>query len=628
MACLLPKASLTSVLTRRAPSSRQSYASARTLRYKGVAASNSSSNDTLNIIAAPISSHQGYGSAPPPQPGDHPLWVDELLPSFVPTPRQVFCNRALNMKHIKAIGFDMDYTLAQYRPETFEALAHQQTVEKLVTRFGYPEELRSFTFSWDYMMKGLVIDKNRGNMLKVDRHKYVKIGYHGFQALTSEERKTMYNSSFQSLNFEGNDYALVDTLFSLAEAYLFMQLVEFKDSPVGKALHEKSYHQLYKDLRSAVDMCHRDGSLKKSVAADPAKFIHHDPLLRKVLRTLRASGRRIFLATNSIWDYTNVVMNYLLLGERGSGRSVKWLDYFDVVMVGCGKPAFFNDRGQLFSVDVGTGLLRNTDEGMPITPIDEADVSEAPLPDLRPLSFSPAPSPNSSGSSLSSLDSMDGGASNGNGKPQRMKPSVFQGGCYKDLHRILGVTSGEQVLYAGDHIYGDIVKAKQAIGWRTLLVVPELDVELALQEQAKSVWAELRLLRTQRDSVDDQMQRFEWALAHSGWDPNSEAYAKNLAMLKETAARHDALRSKHSEVLSSLHRRHHPIWGQILKTGYQNSRFAHQIERYACLYTSHVSNLAYYSPNKRWQGRCDIMAHEDVDFPEAGWNVESDSDSY
>ena len=26
----------------------------------------------------------------------------------------------------------MDYTLAQYRPETFEGLAHKETVEKLV----------------------------------------------------------------------------------------------------------------------------------------------------------------------------------------------------------------------------------------------------------------------------------------------------------------------------------------------------------------------------------------------------------------------------------------------------------------------------------------------------------------
>lgn len=33
----------------------------------------------------------------------------------------------------QAVGFDMDYTLAQYRPETFEALAHKETVEKLVS---------------------------------------------------------------------------------------------------------------------------------------------------------------------------------------------------------------------------------------------------------------------------------------------------------------------------------------------------------------------------------------------------------------------------------------------------------------------------------------------------------------
>ncbi|KAJ9525485.1 hypothetical protein QJQ45_003130 [Haematococcus lacustris] len=51
------------------------------------------------------------------------------------------------------------YTLAQYRPDTFEALAHSQTVNKLVRHFGYPEVLRSFTFSWDWMMKGLILDK-------------------------------------------------------------------------------------------------------------------------------------------------------------------------------------------------------------------------------------------------------------------------------------------------------------------------------------------------------------------------------------------------------------------------------------------------------------------------------------
>lgn len=41
-----------------------------------------------------------------------------------------------------------DYTLAQYKPETFEHLAYTQTVTKLTENFGYPKELNSFSFDW------------------------------------------------------------------------------------------------------------------------------------------------------------------------------------------------------------------------------------------------------------------------------------------------------------------------------------------------------------------------------------------------------------------------------------------------------------------------------------------------
>ena len=30
----------------------------------------------------------------------------------------------------------------------------------------------------------------------------------------------------------------------------------------------------------------------------------------------------------------------------------------------------------------------------------------------------------------------------------------------------------------GDHIYGDILRSKKTLGWRTMLVVPELESEL------------------------------------------------------------------------------------------------------------------------------------------------------
>jgi 5'-nucleotidase len=38
----------------------------------------------------------------------------------------------------------------------------------------------------------------RGNILKVDRHKYVKIAYHGFHEIGAEDRKTMYNMHYQA----------------------------------------------------------------------------------------------------------------------------------------------------------------------------------------------------------------------------------------------------------------------------------------------------------------------------------------------------------------------------------------------------------------------------------------------
>ena len=36
------------------------------------------------------------------------------------------------MQSVTAVGFDMDYTLAVYKPETFEDLAYRLTIDKLV----------------------------------------------------------------------------------------------------------------------------------------------------------------------------------------------------------------------------------------------------------------------------------------------------------------------------------------------------------------------------------------------------------------------------------------------------------------------------------------------------------------
>jgi hypothetical protein len=68
----------------------------------------------------------------------------------------------------------------------------------------------------------------------MDRHKYVKVAYHGFKELSKEEKVAAYGSTLIRDSFDEPDYALIDTLFSLGEAYLFAQLVDFMDKNPGK----------------------------------------------------------------------------------------------------------------------------------------------------------------------------------------------------------------------------------------------------------------------------------------------------------------------------------------------------------------------------------------------------------
>ena len=54
----------------------------------------------------------------------------------------------------------------------------------------------------------------------------------------------------------------------------------------------------------------------------------------------------------------------------------------------------------------------------------------------------------------------------------------------------------------------------------------------------------------------------------------------------------------------------HPIWGELMKVGLEKSRFAKQVLFNACLYTSKVSNLRYYSPYKNFLSFHDKMPHD------------------
>ncbi|GKV04852.1 hypothetical protein SLEP1_g16952 [Rubroshorea leprosula] len=499
--------------------------------------------------------------------------------------KQIFCNRSLNMKNIVAVGFDMDYTLAQYKPETFESLAYEGTIKKLVNNLGYPKELLRWTFDWKYMVRGLVLDKKRGNILKMDRHKYVKVAYHGFREMSKEDKVGTYGSTLVRDAFDEPDYALIDTLFSLAEAYLFAQLVDFKDNNPGKVPEGVDYAHMYRDVRAAVDLCHRDGSLKQMVARDPKRYINEDTAIVPMLKMLRDSGRSTFLVTNSLWDYTNIVMNFLCGGRTLYGSipcNLVWLQYFDVVITGSAKPGFFNEDkfANLFEVDLESGMLLNTDNGTPMSQVGTTS------PIIPPVEES------------------------------NKRCRVFQGGNVGHLHKLLSIESSSQVLYVGDHIYGDILRSKKVLGWRTMLVVPELEREVELLWELRDMRKaminfdilQLRLLRNERDLIEDRIHHLKWYLKFGSTDDDEKRTISST--LHELASQRDQVRLAHQLAQREHHQKFHKVWGQLMKTGYQNSRFAHQVERFACLYTSQVSNLSLYSPDKYYRPSEDFMPHE------------------
>mmetsp|Transcript_6603 Transcript_6603/g.21660 ORF Transcript_6603/g.21660 Transcript_6603/m.21660 type:complete len:541 (+) Transcript_6603:36-1658(+) len=502
------------------------------------------------------------------------------LPEEVPKSRHVFCNRALNMGAIQAVGFDMDYTLAEYIPETFDLLAYDGALDKLVNGMGYPRECSEFRYDPFKYMRGLVIDKKRGNLLKLDRHKYVKVAYHGLERMTSQERKAIYAHSFETAPaFTPPDFSTIDTAFTLVDACLFCQLVSFKDSHPG--LVSKPYAEMYKDVRRAVDLCHCDGVIKDAVAVAPAKYIRADPELPRLLTQLRQGGKQVFIVTNSLYDYTDVVCRHLM--------GANWLDYFDLVICGARKPGFLLD---------------------PYLPIFQ----------VRP------------DGSLTNVDLL--GPQDAPRLLQRSR--VFQGGNWQHLHSLLGMPSGAGLLYVGDHMYSDILRSKRTLGWRTLLIVPELReevekaqrtvplanaVEEAYEERAR-LETRLQYLEMRRSQMELDSE-IEALLLEGGGQQEGDVTAVEaaIAALDEQVAlcreQRLILSSKIDMELSRLHDAFHPQWGRLFKAGHQNSRWAQQVQEYACLYTSHVTNLAYFSPDTSFRALSDLMPHdrENVDRP-------------
>jgi 5'-nucleotidase len=82
-----------------------------------------------------------------------------------------------------------------------------------------------------------------------------------------------------------------------------------------------------------------------------------------------------------------------------------------------------------------------------------------------------------------------------------------------------------------------------------------------------------------------------------------DAIEKLRRELRETATQHRVLED-------SIDDGFNPYWGPMFREGYEVSKFGEQVEAYACVYTSRVSNFRFYSPMQYFRGPRDRMPHE------------------
>ncbi|KRZ09490.1 Cytosolic purine 5'-nucleotidase, partial [Trichinella zimbabwensis] len=456
--------------------------------------------------------------------------------------KRVFVNRSLELEKIKFFGFDMDYTLAVYKSPEYEILGFRLVIERLIS-IGYSPELLQLKYDNTFPIRGLWFDNLYGNLLKVDAFGNILVGVHGFEFLKSQVIESLYPNKFIQLS-EDRVYVL-NTLFNVPETYLIACLVNYMDNcpgssrePSGVKLGDMymSYKSMYQDVRAAVDWVHYHGDMKRITLNNLEKYVHKDPRLAMLLTRMRENGAKTFLLTNSGYFYTDKVMTYLLDSETKS-----WRSYFDFIVVDANKPLWFAEGTVFRQVDQGTGTLRI-------------------------------------GSHLGPL------------RPNQ----IYAGGSSEVFSKLVGAR-GREVLYLGDHIFGDVLRSKKGRGWRTFLVVPELVQEL-------HVWTERRGLFTRLQNLDIQL-----GAAFKNMDSSSEI-RPDIREIRES------MRSVTHEMDMA-----YGMLGSLFRSGSRQTFFASQVERYADLYAHSCCNLLYYPFFYFFRAPSMLMPHEStVEHEETG----------
>eukprot|EP00850_Spirogloea_muscicola_P003951 SM000016S01939 [mRNA] locus=s16:762582:774087:- [translate_table: standard] len=474
--------------------------------------------------------------------------------------RGIYCSRTLNLRSITTIGYDMDYTLIHYNVNAWEGRAYDYGMANLRAK-GYPVD--GLKFDPDLVIRGLIVDKENGNLVKADRFGYVKRAMHGTQMLSNRAISGAYGREFVDLRDE-HRWEFLNTLFSVSEAVMYMQMVEQLDAgrlppDIGPQDYQGLFKVLFLVVSKALFRAHVEGQLKAEIINAPDKFVELDPELPMALLDQKEAGKRLLLITNSDYQYTRTMMEHSF--DRFLPNGIKWRKLFDMVIVSAQKPDFFSKNHPLYEIVTEDGLMR---------------------PCFK--------------------------ASSG---------GLYCGGSAQMVEKALGF-AGQETLYVGDHIYTDVSQSKVHLRWRTALILRELEKEVDALEKGREHREKLIELMARKDTLGDVFNQLRLALQRRSTDKQAqtkEASRMSDVELTENMQRLLVLMERLDHVIAPMleHDGHYfsSRWGYLSRSGlWDKSHLTRQTEKYADIYTSRVSNFLRYTPFMYFRAHSQSLAHD------------------
>ena len=263
-----------------------------------------------------------------------------------------------------------------------------------------------------------------------------------------------------------------------------------------------------------------------------------------LLERYKRYGKKLLVITNSDFNYTKLLLDYTINPFLKENKD--WSELFEITITLSSKPRFFTTKTPFLAVDPTTGFMTNH-EG-------------------------------------------------------KITKGIYQGGYAGKLQQDLGL-EGDEILYLGDHIYGDVVSIKKTFNWRTALVLEPLKEEIDAIKASAPIQIE----------IDKQMgikEALETKLNHL--DLRKHEFHENVPKeeLNALFAEVDKVNAIISDLLEQHRQFFNPYWGEMMRAGLEESRFADQVEKYACIYMRKVSDLIEYSPRTYFRPNRRILPHE------------------